>query len=57
MFSDVFPEVIYFPELHLSLRSHGERLQLSLPINQTGFPHSQVTHHDDLRDLKSAERF
>lgn len=28
---------------------------LSLPINQTGFPHSQVTHHDDLRDFKSAE--
>lgn len=28
----------------------------SLPINQAGFPYSQVTHYDDFRDFKSAER-
>lgn len=47
---------IYLLVLHLTLLSPVWWLCLSLPINQTGFPHSQVTHNNDLRDLKSAEK-
>lgn len=48
-------EVINFPELHLTMRSHIQWLCPSLPINQTGFPHGQVAHYNDFRDFKSAE--
>ncbi len=27
-------------------------LQICSPINQTGFSHRQITHYNDLRDLK-----
>lgn len=56
LLSAFFIEVIYFPELQLTVLSHIKWLCLSLPINQTGFPHSQVTHYNDFRDFKSAER-
>lgn len=29
------------------------RSTLSLPVYQAGFPHSQISHNDDLRDLES----
>lgn len=57
MFSEfLLFEVIHFPELRRNLLSLIDWQYLSLPINQAGFPDSQVAHNNDLGDFKSAEK-